>query len=177
MCPKSVRAVLEITEGFVSERLFPPCDHHQTHLAIGRCSLLFTWGMQVGLLPETFLSLQQKGCRFFHIICYSKLKSISFQFLPYISQSLTWMDKVVVSPCVLAAAGWLHISWPDISSDNGFCADEKFICPLHLFIKEKDFSAGMPSRDAALTCQAAWRHFTHKVFNKTSKQHYSNTYK
>lgn len=70
-----------------------------------------------------------------------------------------------------------HTHSPDISSDNGFCVNEKFICPLHLFIKEEDFSAGMPSRDVALTCQAARRHFTHKVFNKTSKQHNSNTYK
>lgn len=70
-----------------------------------------------------------------------------------------------------------HTNRPDILGDNEFCVNEKCICPLHLFIKEEDFSSGMPSRDVALTCQAACRHFTHKVFNKTSKQHNSNTNK
>lgn len=55
--------------------------------------------------------------------------------------------------------------------------DEKCIRPLHLFNKEEDISAGTPSGDVALTCQAARHHVTHKVFNKTSKQHNSNTYK
>lgn len=60
---------------------------------------------------------------------------------------------------------------------DGSSVDEKCIPPLHLFNKEEDISAETPSGDVALTCQAARHHGTHKVFNKTSKQHNSNTYK
>lgn len=37
--------------------LFPPCDHHQTHLAMWRCSRLFTWGVWVCFLKDFSLSL------------------------------------------------------------------------------------------------------------------------
>lgn len=37
--------------------LFPPCDHHQTHLAMWRCSHLFTWGVRVCFLKDFSLFL------------------------------------------------------------------------------------------------------------------------
>lgn len=84
-----------------------------------------------------------------------------------------------------------HVAWrlflPDLQGDatnppsrrlqDGSSVDEKCIPALHLFSEEEDISAETPSGDAALTCQAARHHGTHKVFNKTSKQHNSNTYK
>lgn len=66
---------------------------------------------------------------------------------------------------------------PSRRLQDGSSVDEKCIPPLHLFKEEEDISAETPSGDAALTCQATRRHGTHKVFNKTSKQHNSNTYK
>lgn len=66
---------------------------------------------------------------------------------------------------------------PSRRLQDGSSVDEKCIPPLHLFNEEEDISAELPSGDVALTCQAARHHGTHKVFNKTSKQHNSNTYK
>lgn len=46
---RALRVVEEIIEGFASEqpRSLPPRHHHQTHLAIWRCSPLFAWGKGV----------------------------------------------------------------------------------------------------------------------------------
>ncbi len=59
------------------------------------------------------------------------------------------------------------------AGDNGLHVNEIFI-NADLFIGKK-ISAGGPSRDH--THMPACRHFTRKLFNKTSKQHDSNTYK
>lgn len=53
------------------------------------------------------------------------------------------------------------------AGDNGFHVNEIFI-NVDLFIAKK-ISAGGPSRDH--THMPACRHFTRKLFNKTSKQH------
>lgn len=114
--------------------------------------------------------------------CLSELRGV------YVSAFILWIFIVCLYACLLLSKGSFvafltacrmttHTHRPDISGDNGCCVNEKCMCPLHLFIKKEDFSAGMPSGDVALTCQAARRHFTHKVFNKTSKQHNSNSYK
>lgn len=55
----ALRVVLEIIDGCESAlSLFPPCHHHQTHLAMWRCSPLFTWEEEEEeeVLPEKTFS-------------------------------------------------------------------------------------------------------------------------